>query len=372
MPGNFGRVNLQTTGYPERVSADGCPNWKIGGITLDPTVLPSNGTGSPLILIDQTSINNSELYLLLGTVMCRITSGEVDVVTLNNTPTGGTFTVSAATPAEVFTATLGSTSAGTFTLSVSAGGNTQAATIAYNASSSTFQSAVAALTNVGSGNVTASGSSGGPYTFSFAPSLGTITVSINGNGLTGGSATISNAQGTNTQTTAGIAFNATAATLQAAIVGLPNVGAGNATVSGSAGGPFTITYASSIGTVTTTANGASLTGAGAQPTATVTSNLAGGQTGAFGPYLSSATDGRQSLNRGDCYILDSTWRDTPNLAFPNQGTAHPPVFDGGRIDIKKMVLSTGQGSNALPAGYPAGPTLSAFLAAFPAVTVVND
>lgn len=48
------------------------------------------------------------------------------------------------------------------------------------------------------------------------------------------------------QTTAAIAYNATAATVQTALQGLSSIGAGNATVSGSAGGPYTVTFVSAL------------------------------------------------------------------------------------------------------------------------------
>lgn len=48
------------------------------------------------------------------------------------------------------------------------------------------------------------------------------------------------------QTTSGIAYNAAAATVQTAIQGLSTVGAGNATVAGSAGGPYTVTFAGAL------------------------------------------------------------------------------------------------------------------------------
>jgi hypothetical protein len=48
------------------------------------------------------------------------------------------------------------------------------------------------------------------------------------------------------QTTAGQAYNVAAATLQTALQGLSTVGAGNATVAGSAGGPYTVTFASAL------------------------------------------------------------------------------------------------------------------------------
>ncbi|MBM4409416.1 MAG: hypothetical protein FJ038_12670, partial [Chloroflexi bacterium] len=48
------------------------------------------------------------------------------------------------------------------------------------------------------------------------------------------------------QTTSGIAYNAAAATVQTAIQGLSTVGASNATVAGSAGGPYTVTFAAAL------------------------------------------------------------------------------------------------------------------------------
>lgn len=45
------------------------------------------------------------------------------------------------------------------------------------------------------------------------------------------------------QTTTALAFNATAATVQAALVALSTIGAGDATVAGAAGGPYTVSFA---------------------------------------------------------------------------------------------------------------------------------
>lgn len=77
-----------------------------------------------------------------------------------------------------------------------------------------------------------------------SPSAGTFTLTYKG------------------QTTSGVAFNATNATVQAALTGLSTVGAGNATVSGSAGGPYTVTFTGALASDTTalTGSGASLTG----------------------------------------------------------------------------------------------------------------
>lgn len=64
------------------------------------------------------------------------------------------------------------------------------------------------------------------------------------------------------QTTGNITYNAASSAVQTALQGLSTIGAGNATVSGSAGGPYTVTFASALATDTTalTGNGAGLTG----------------------------------------------------------------------------------------------------------------
>lgn len=86
-----------------------------------------------------------------------VATATVGVVTITGSPTGGTWT---------------------FTV----GGQTTAG-IAHNASAAAVQSAIAALSGVGVGNVTVTGSAGGPYTVTLAKG-GTPTVS--GASLTGG------------------------------------------------------------------------------------------------------------------------------------------------------------------------------------------
>lgn len=66
------------------------------------------------------------------------------------------------------------------------------------------------------------------------------------------------------QTTAGIAFNAASAAVQTALTALTTVGAGNATVSGGAGGPYTVSMVGTLAQDTTalTGSGAALTPSG--------------------------------------------------------------------------------------------------------------
>lgn len=134
------------------------------------------------------------------------------------------------------------------------------------------------------------------------------TVTIGG-GATGGTFPLTYSG----QTTTAITYPATAATVQAALVALSNVGAGNVAVTGSSGGPYTVTFqgtlaGTNVAQMTTSA--ASLTGG--TPTAAVTTGTGGvvahypngfipsgtviGKVtsgGLFGPYDDTASDGRQ-------------------------------------------------------------------------------
>jgi len=74
------------------------------------------------------------------------------------------------------------------------------------------------------------------------------------------------------QTTSGIAYNAAASAVQTALIALSTIGAGNVTVSGSVGGPYTISFNAgtlALDTTALTASGAALTG-GSSPTITIT------------------------------------------------------------------------------------------------------
>lgn len=69
------------------------------------------------------------------------------------------------------------------------------------------------------------------------------------------------------QTTSAIAYNASAATVDAALEALSNIGAGDVAVTGSAGGPWTVTFGTALANTNVaemTGSGASLTGASTQ------------------------------------------------------------------------------------------------------------
>lgn len=97
-------------------------------------------------------------------------------------------------------------------------------------------------------------------TISGSPTGGTFTLTLSG------------------QTTGDIAFNAAASAVQSALEALSTVGAGNVTVDGVAGGPYTVTFDPSLGDVAQmTADGAGLTG-GTTPAVAVATTT-GGQDG---------------------------------------------------------------------------------------------
>lgn len=96
------------------------------------------------------------------------------------------------------------------------------------------------------------------------------TVTITG-GPTGGTFTLT----WNAQTTAGIAYNASAAAVQAALEALSNIAVGDVVVTGSAGGPYTLTWAHGLGNVAApTGSAAGLTG-GTAPAVVVATVTAG-------------------------------------------------------------------------------------------------
>jgi len=121
---------------------------------------------------------------------------------------------------EVITAT-----GGTRTLTFD--GQTTSA-LAYDADPATIKAALEALSNVGVDDILVEG-------FESANEVQTVTL---GGGNTGGTFTLT----FDGQTTASIAYNAPASAVQSALLALSNIGVGDVNVSGSAGGPYTVTF----------------------------------------------------------------------------------------------------------------------------------
>ncbi len=269
----FGRRILTgPTLLPTRVSFDGMPRYKAAGVTLDPTLFPA-AASSPTTLQDSSIIPAGIQYLRFGQVCCKVTTPQVSTVTIGGTPTGGTFLI----------------------------------------------------------NVTAQGS---------------------------------------LQATAAIPFNATTAAVQSALQALGNVGTNNVTVGGTAGSQYTVTFTGTVGVPVITADGTNLTG-GTSPSASASLLPASGtlaNTGKFGPFDPNATDGRQTLTRGESFVLDETFVYQPfGTILPGPNEIRGGFIDGGAIWLQR-VLQCGAGAPSLATG----PTLAAFLAAFPSFQIVEN
>lgn len=94
----------------------------------------------------------------------------------------------------------------------------------------------------------------------------------------------------------------------------------------------------------------------------ITSVVNGSKVGFYGPYDPAATDGRQTLTRGKCFVVNRTVKENGYGAAINTApTDHPQVFDGGTVWRARLLISAGAASLA------AGPTVAAFETAFPRI-----
>lgn len=166
------------------------------------------------------------------------------------------------------------------------------------------------------------------------------------------------------ETIEGLAWNISAADLQAAIRALSSPYASRVTVS-KASFVYTVTFPTDAGNVAAAVGDeTNLTGGVGDTFAitvsTTTSGVAGG--GKYGPYDPTATDGRQTLSRGNCFVLNRTVKENGYLPNVNNApTDHPQVFDGGTVWKDRVLMTTGAHSLA------AGPTVTEFEAAFPRI-----
>jgi hypothetical protein len=266
--------------------------------------------------------------------------------------------------------------------------------VAYNATAATLQAALIALSNVGGSLATVTGTgysvaevdtftpatptAGDTITITNAagtelvsivvgasPSATTITTQLKAAWATNPAAVaLATASGTST-------FILTAVTAGVALGLTPNIsGTGTFTKATTTASslPYTITFDNSLGAVTLTASGASLTG-GSSPGVTIaTVGDAGGNTGKFGPYDPSSTDGRATLTRGECFILDETWLLTPGgTQLPSAPDIIGGVIAGGHVFIDR-ILQSGTSAHSLSAG----PTKTELLAAFPRLIIVEN
>lgn len=167
---------------------------------------------------------------------------------------------------------------------------------------------------------------------------------------------------------ADIAWNVSGATLQAAIrAALADVEFADQITVSKSSFVYTITFPPELNNVATiTVDATGLTGGVGDTFAiTVGTTTQGVATaGYYGPYDPAATDGRQTLTRGSCFVLDQTFQEDPTGLLGSQN--YPPVFDGGQVWRKRLLITTGTHSLA------AGPTVAEFETAFPRIGYVNS
>ncbi len=159
--------------------------------------------------------------------------------------------------------------------------------------------------------------------------------------------------------TAGLAYNAAAATVQTALQGLSTIGASNATVTGSAGGPYTVTFAAALGNTAVdeiAADGASLTG-GTDMSVTVATTAEGeaanGITGLINQtgVQAGALDVTDADSLLDAIALASAAEVSPSRWFVNGADF---------IALRKLKETTDSAKYLLESDVTAGPTYRLF------------
>ena len=194
---------------------------------------------------------------------------------------------------------------------------------------------------------------------------GATTQTLTGT-ATGGSFTLTLTRPDTNQpvTTGTIAWNATAATVLTAIQAVLAPGQAVSS-SGGALGTAAVTVVFGTYFPIVTVNGALLTGGTVTPAVTVV----GATSGYFGPYDPAASDGRQNLNRGDCFVLDEMvlQYDAGTSALTSATDQTGGALEGGHIYIDRVLQS-----GAAAASLALGPTLVNFSAAFPRFSFVRD
>lgn len=266
---SWGRTEILTVGRSIKVTADGQPEPKVAGVTLDWGTVTA--AAADVTLPDGVVVKTGEKYIRYGQILTTIGGAEVQTVEYTGGPTGGGATLTLAA--------VGDDAAQT------------TASIAYNATAQAFADALNALSRIGPNGVTVAragaGSAGDPYI-------------------------------------------------------------------------YTVTFQRGHGNVPQLTSANTFTG-GTTPSVTHATTTAGTGTGKVGPYDPSATDGRATLARGFAWINNYTMKET------DLQSDHPEVIDGGRVFRDRLlVTAAGTGTLAL------GPTFTNFEAAFPRVSYVAE
>ncbi|OYN79983.1 phage major capsid protein [Mycolicibacterium sphagni] len=147
------------------------------------------------------------------------------------------------------------------------------------------------------------------------------------------------------QTTSGLAFDAAASAVQTAIRGLSTVGSGNVTVTGSAGGPYTVTFAGALAHSQVddlVVNGASLTGTGANVTVEVV-KVGIEPDGITGIFNQAGTQQAEYDTSDLDSLLDAVAVAKASNVSPNRWYVNPVDF----VELRKIHKGTGDVSYVL-------------------------
>lgn len=161
-------------------------------------------------------------------------------------------------------------------------------------------------------------------------------------------------------TLSGLAFNISLANFLAALQANTAFGPQVAAVTGTPGTSYVITGSIPLLTV----DGSGLTGT--SPTIANVLTTAVANTGMYGPYDPAATDGRQTLTRGQCAILNSLVAQNGVAGFTNLPSNHQGVLVGGTVWKARLKATLGTHSLA------AGPTFAELEAAFPRLSYAGS
>lgn len=255
------RAKVESITFPDDIAAGQVVNLTVGVKTLEVTAVGS--TKSEIIAEVVAAWNASsepEFSEITASVGTDVAGSEDGAMDMTADVAGKPFAVNVSIGSgnnEVQTVTLSGTAATGGTFTVTFDGQTTG-NIAYNADAATFETALEALSNIGSGDATVTGSAGA-WVVEFTGALAATNVAlmtINTENLTGGVnevQTISSPSnptgGTFTlsfgsQTTGNIAYNASSATIVTALEALSNIPAGSVGGSGGSlpGTPVVITF----------------------------------------------------------------------------------------------------------------------------------
>lgn len=160
-------------------------------------------------------------------------------------------------------------------------------------------------------------------------------------------------------TTSGLAHNVAASAVQTALQGLSTIGSSNATVSGSNGGPFTVTFAAGLAATAVdqiTANGASLTG-GTDPTVTVATTAEGEAANGITGLVNQTGVQAGDLDTADAdSLLDGIALASAAEVMPNRWFVNGTDF----IALRKLKEDGSSAKYLLESDVTAGPTYRLF------------